>query len=105
MSGRDKDAATPFPGSPEAARPGGNAYVDTLAVGDPLPDAPLFLEPGCYYPGKKENQPRITQITRIVNSDAGRQEDRAGSASRLFFSYPCDPCNPWFSSCVSFLPG
>jgi hypothetical protein len=32
----------------EAARPGGNAYVDTLAVGDPLPEAPLFLEPGGY---------------------------------------------------------
>ena len=30
----------------EAACPGGNAYVDTLAVGDLLPDAPLFLEPG-----------------------------------------------------------
>jgi hypothetical protein len=30
----------------EAARPGGVAYVDALAVGDPLPDAPLFLEPG-----------------------------------------------------------
>ena len=24
------------------------AYVETLAVGDPLPDAPLFLEPGWY---------------------------------------------------------
>jgi hypothetical protein len=24
------------------------AYVDALAVGDPLPDAPLFLEPGWY---------------------------------------------------------
>jgi hypothetical protein len=32
----------------EAASPGGNAYVDTLAVGDPLPEAPLFLEPGGY---------------------------------------------------------
>ncbi len=30
----------------EAALPGGNAYVDTLAVGDRLPDAPLFLQPG-----------------------------------------------------------
>jgi hypothetical protein len=30
----------------EAAMPGGNAYVDTLAVGDVLPDAPLFLLPG-----------------------------------------------------------
>ncbi len=30
----------------EAASPGGNAYVDTLAVGDSLPDAALFLEPG-----------------------------------------------------------
>jgi hypothetical protein len=30
----------------EAALPGGNAYVDTLAVGDRLPDAPLFLLPG-----------------------------------------------------------
>jgi hypothetical protein len=32
----------------EAAAPGGNAYVDTLAVGDPLPKAPLFLEPGAH---------------------------------------------------------
>jgi hypothetical protein len=32
----------------EAAMPVGNAYVDTLAVGDALPDAPLFLEPGGY---------------------------------------------------------
>jgi hypothetical protein len=44
----------PPPGQPltvasyEAASPGGNGYVDTLAVGDPLPDAPLFLEPGGY---------------------------------------------------------
>jgi hypothetical protein len=30
----------------EASAPGGVAYVDTLAVGDPLPDAALFLEPG-----------------------------------------------------------
>jgi hypothetical protein len=30
----------------EAALPGGNAYVDTLAVGERLPDAPLFLLPG-----------------------------------------------------------
>lgn len=25
-----------------------NAYGDALAVGNPLPDAPLFLAPGCY---------------------------------------------------------
>lgn len=27
-----------------------NAYVEPLAVGDPLPDMPLFLEPGVYVP-------------------------------------------------------
>jgi hypothetical protein len=32
----------------EATRPGGIAHVDTLAVGDSLPDAPLYLEPGGY---------------------------------------------------------
>jgi hypothetical protein len=30
------------------AGPPVTAYVDTLAVGDPLPDAPLFLAPGWY---------------------------------------------------------
>ena len=30
----------------EAVRPRGIAHVDTLAVGDPLPEAPLYLEPG-----------------------------------------------------------
>jgi hypothetical protein len=45
---------TPRAGQPltvasyEATRPGGIAHVDTLAVGDTLPDAPLFLEPGGY---------------------------------------------------------
>jgi hypothetical protein len=32
----------------EATLPGGIAHVDTLAVGDPLPDAPLYLLPGGY---------------------------------------------------------
>ncbi len=49
-------------GEPLATRPAGKpltvaafdagepltAYVDTVAVGDPLPDAPLFLAPGWY---------------------------------------------------------
>ena len=30
------------------ARPDLTAYVDPVAVGDPLPDAPLFLAPGWY---------------------------------------------------------
>jgi hypothetical protein len=32
----------------EASSPDANAYVDTLAVGDPLPAASLFLEPGAH---------------------------------------------------------
>jgi hypothetical protein len=45
-------AFTPPSGQPltvaayEATLPGGRAYVDTLAVGDRLPEAPLFLLPG-----------------------------------------------------------
>src|SRR5262249_18421565 len=30
------------------------AYVEPLAVGDPLPDMPLFLEPGIYVPAPLE---------------------------------------------------
>jgi hypothetical protein len=42
------------------AGPDRTAYLNFVAVGDPLPDAPLFLRPGVYVPAPLESSYRAT---------------------------------------------
>lgn len=56
------------------------AYVDPLAVGDPLPEAPLFLTPGRYVPAPLEATYQLTwslcpaPLRDLVQPPRGRNE-------------------------------
>ncbi len=59
----------------EASPAGPGCYVEPLAAGDPLPDAPLFLEPGYYVPVPLERAYAIA-FADVLPHDRERLESR-----------------------------
>lgn len=72
-SGRDRAVASYDAGADDRT-----AYLNFVAVGDPLPDAPLFLRPGVYVPAPLESSYQTTwgQFPAALR---GLLDDKAGA--------------------------